>query len=274
MIKKINRKIIKRCPVCNKQLILVPSLAKRRIYCSYRCYWESLKGKRSPLDKRLKKKCPVCNKEFLTKISINQKYCSQNCYAKDKKGKMPWNKGIHMWENKEHPRGTLGKTSKFKDKTFDEIYGKEKSEKLKSKLRENILKQYNSGKFPRQINTDIEQKLKEELIKRGYIEYKDFIHQFPFRNEKGQFIFLCDFCFPSQKLIVECNGDWHHANPKIYQNKKLHPIQKKMIIKDRNKDRYMRTIDNGTWRLLVIWGSEIKKDVSNCADKIEKLWKK
>lgn len=26
-----------------------------------------------------------------------------------KKGKVPWNKGIHMWKGKEHPRGTLGK---------------------------------------------------------------------------------------------------------------------------------------------------------------------
>jgi hypothetical protein len=49
-------------------------------------------------------------------------FCSRKCstthngakteikekFAKAKIGKTPWNKGVKMWENKEHPRGTMG----------------------------------------------------------------------------------------------------------------------------------------------------------------------
>ena len=75
--------------------------------------------------------CKTCNKEFkCNKASETRipKYCSRKCYAKReitidtrnkmskaKLGKKVWNKGIKMWEGKEHPRGTLG--MKFPEKS-------------------------------------------------------------------------------------------------------------------------------------------------------------
>lgn len=38
--------------------------------------------------------------------------------AEAKRGKMPWNKGVAMWDSRQHPKGTLGK--KFPNKTFTE----------------------------------------------------------------------------------------------------------------------------------------------------------
>jgi len=35
-------------------------------------------------------------------------------------GKTPWNKGVKMWEGKEHPRGTLGKKGINKGRTISE----------------------------------------------------------------------------------------------------------------------------------------------------------
>jgi very-short-patch-repair endonuclease len=219
------KRIVRHCPVCNKKIVLTPYLAKTRgKYCSLKCYWKSLKGK----------------KVF------------------DRTGMKPWNMG-EMIEVRCENCGKQLQRHPYRLKHAKHQFCSTQCE---------ILYQYKSGKFPRQINTDIERIMKEELIKRGFIEGKDFIHQFNLNNK-----FLCDFCFPSEKLIIECHGDWHHANPKIYQNKKLHPIQKKTITKDRNKEKYIRTIDNGTWKLLVFWGSEIKEDVSKCVDKIEEIMK-
>ena len=68
--------------------------------------------------------CANCGKEFTSKStckSYTPKYCGQACFSNRqlsdstrvkmsdaKKGKSPWNKGVNMWETREHPRGTLG----------------------------------------------------------------------------------------------------------------------------------------------------------------------
>lgn len=70
--------------------------------------------------------CQTCGKEFVGKHAYkgySPKYCSSKCYgqrgvtketrrrqSEAKKGKEPWNKGVQMWKDREHPRGTLGMT--------------------------------------------------------------------------------------------------------------------------------------------------------------------
>jgi Mor family transcriptional regulator/very-short-patch-repair endonuclease len=186
------------------------------------------------------------------------------------------------------------KKSYRKGLTFEEEFGKEKAEEIRKKIktarskqvilpetkkklsklwktpekqkfaRERIIRQYKSGKFPKQSNTGIELLLKKELIKRGYKENIDFICQFNL-NDK----FACDFCFPKQKLIIECDGDWWHANPEKYDRSTLHYKQKKTVEKDNKKNAYIRKIDNGSWSLVRFWESYILKDVSKCVDIIE-----
>lgn len=72
-------------------------------------------------------KCLTCDKEFYSeKFDKNRvpKFCCKSCFqnrdlsqetrlkmAEAKKGKIPWNKGVNMWQGKEHPRGALGKSS-------------------------------------------------------------------------------------------------------------------------------------------------------------------
>lgn len=196
------------------------------------------------------RKCIGCGKLF-TPPQNDRHYCNKACYLKNgikqyntgrthfKKGSKPWNK----------------------NKKWSEVLSPERYKDFIRKDREHIIEQYKKGDFPRQANTDIERMLTKELRKRGH---KDFVQQF---NLYGKF--ACDFVFPKQKLIIECDGDWHHANPKKYKNKKLHPIQEKTIKKDKAKNAYIKKIDGGSWTLLRFWGSDIKKDVSKCVDKIE-----
>jgi hypothetical protein len=85
--------------------------------------------------------CLTCNKEFKSyQKKTNPKYCTKLCYqkrvvssenrnnmSKARLGKTPWNKGVKMWEGKEHPRGTLGKKGLNK--------GRKVSEETREKLR-------------------------------------------------------------------------------------------------------------------------------------------
>jgi very-short-patch-repair endonuclease len=133
--------------------------------------------------------------------------------------------------------------------------------------RQNILKRYESGKFPHQENTKPERQLKKELISRGYKEGVDFIHQYKFMNK-----FMCDFCFPKYKTIIEVDGDFWHANPNKYpEGSKLHKHQIKGINRDKSKNAYITKVDNGSWKLIRFWESDIKKDVAKCVDKIEEV---
>lgn len=70
--------------------------------------------------------CKNCNNEFYSKKGCKSRtplFCSRKCSSifngallevKEKMsvaklGRPVWNKGVNMWLNKEHPRGTLGK---------------------------------------------------------------------------------------------------------------------------------------------------------------------
>lgn len=67
--------------------------------------------------------CLQCSKSFRVSDyrASSAKYCSTRCYSTRKitdetrkrmsdsaKGKIAWNKGVQMWKDREHPRGTLG----------------------------------------------------------------------------------------------------------------------------------------------------------------------
>jgi 5-methylcytosine-specific restriction endonuclease McrA len=70
--------------------------------------------------------CKYCGKQFKSRKACSTRtpqYCSKECFSEDIKGKhgggvhkgnVPWNKGLHMWADKPHPRGTLGKPSLLK----------------------------------------------------------------------------------------------------------------------------------------------------------------
>jgi G:T-mismatch repair DNA endonuclease (very short patch repair protein) len=138
--------------------------------------------------------------------------------------------------------------------------------KIKETSRKTILGLFASGQFPKQSNTRPERAIKEELIKRGYEEGEEFIHQYRFMNK-----FMCDFCFPKPKVVVEVYGDFWHGNPIKYAGKKLHKHQIKGINRDKSKEAYIKTVDNRSWTYLVVWESDIKKDVAKCVDKIEEV---
>jgi len=205
-----------------------------------------------------------------------------------KKGIIPWHKGktgvyskeiLERW-SKSHKEKmanpeirkkvslSLKKTYASHPEILRKMSEKQKirlsNPKIRQLLRENILEMYQSGSFPKQTNTKPEREIKKELLKRGYNEGMDFIHQYKFMNK-----FMCDFCFPKQKVIIEVDGDFWHANPIKYVGKKLHKHQIKGINRDKSKKAYISAVDNNSWTFLSFWESDIKKDVAKCVDRIE-----
>ena len=158
----------------------------------------------------------------------------------------------------------LGQKAWNKGKKLSDVMSSEKYDIYIRKNRERILKRYESGDFPRQTHTKIELLMKNELIRRGYKEGIDFIHQFKFRNK-----FMCDFVFPKQRVVVECDGDFWHANPAKYAGKPLKQAQKNTVRMDKAKSAYIKKVDGGSWTLLRFWGSDINKNVELCVDKVE-----
>lgn len=92
-----------KCILCGKEF--APQRNTSGKFCSYLCYWKSLKGKPSKKRSGTFKKCKICGKSFYSKkYRKNHFYCSNKCRAKDlvnkrlsiktefKKGQTPWNK--------------------------------------------------------------------------------------------------------------------------------------------------------------------------------------
>jgi G:T-mismatch repair DNA endonuclease (very short patch repair protein) len=142
--------------------------------------------------------------------------------------------------------------------------GHKPSEEIIQKIRSHTLKMYESGSFPKQTDTKIEIAIRDELIKRGYKCGEDFIQQYNFRDK-----FSCDFCFPKQKIILEAYGDFWHCNPKVYPEGPKHKHQVKGINRDKSKEAYITKIDNGSWRYLYLWESDICEDIVSCIDNIQ-----
>ena len=81
--------------------------------------------------------------------------------------------------------------------------------------------------------------------------------------------YFVDFCFVENKLVVEADGDWWHANPEFIKERKiieLHPIQKKMARLDKAKNTYLK---NHGWKILRFWERDIYKKTAFCIKTIK-----
>ena len=158
-----------------------------------------------------------------------------------------------------------GKNHSLYGITWESLLGKEKALKRKKesakRFKELTIRRLEKNEFPF-FDTKIERMLARELIKRKII----FVKQFRILNK-----FVCDFAIPHLKIVVECDGDYWHANPRIYDKNKLTFTQKKTLKRDLNKNKELIQKE---WVVLRFFESDIKEDVKKCVDKIEKEIKK
>jgi len=154
-----------------------------------------------------------------------------------------------------------GKNHPMYGKTWEDVYGNQANimRKLASdRFRKLTIKRITDNKFPFS-KTSIEELLAKEMDRKKLL----FVDQFNLDNK-----FIFDFAIPQFKLLIECDGDYWHANPKFYERrnmKKLHKRQKMNIVRDKIKNKYA---NNKGWYVLRFFESEIKKSPSKCVDRI------
>ncbi len=149
-------------------------------------------------------------------------------------------------------------------KTWELVRGKKKAlfhkQKMSIVARKSIIQRLQNNEMPFS-NTLIEKLLAKEMSCRGI----PFMIQFPIINK-----IVCDFAIPEFKIIIECDGDYWHANPKIYDYNSLDMRQKDKLKRDKNKGRILK---KEGWLLLRFFESDIKSSVVKCVDQIEKAIK-
>ena len=157
-----------------------------------------------------------------------------------------------------------GKNHSMYGKKWETLLGNKEAKMRKEiyskRFRELIIKRLENMEIPFR-DTSIERAIAWELTKRKI----KFVRQY--RIDK----FVCDFAIPEYKIAIECDGDYWHANPKIYKENEINDIQKIKVGVDKEKNTLFR--EKG-WIVLRFFESEIKKSVSGCVDIIVEQVKK
>ena len=162
--------------------------------------------------------------------------------------------------NYEYISSLKGKNHPLYGKTWESLHGKEKAKKRKKqyskRFRRLTIKRIENNEFPF-FDTRIEKIMAKELFKRKI----PFVKQFRVANR-----FVCDFAISYVRIIIECDGDYWNANPKIYDYDKLTNTQKKKVQMDKIKDKLLK---KRGWIVLRFFESDIKSDIHKCVDKVE-----
>jgi len=156
------------------------------------------------------------------------------------------------------------------------------SEEIKEKSRQTCIEKYgtphvgylglgncdNNGKlslFHQEIQTILDNnniKYESEVTLK-FKKYNNFL--------KRQYSPIVDILLDEIKLVIECNGDFWHANPKIYKyNDIFHTwegIKTSQDIWDKDKSR-IKQIESFGYKVLLIWHSELKKNKQKVEKKI------
>lgn len=117
-------------------------------------------------------------------------------------------------------------------------------------------------------DTDIEVLLRLELWHRG-LRYQKNV-----RSITGK----PDIVFKGSKVAVFCDSEFWHGHNWDERKKDFKSNQEFWIPKiERNMQRdkeVTETLENAGWTVLRFWGKDIKKNLQDCADSIEKAVRK
>lgn len=129
-----------------------------------------------------------------------------------------------------------------------DIMSKEKRSALMSKIR---------GK-----DTGIERTVLAELKKK---KLKGFEYQ-------SKILGKPDFTFPEHGVAIFCDGNFWHGYKFDEWKKDLNVFWRKKIEGNMRRDRRIRQkLRRDGWKVVRLWGHQIKKNPENCANRIHKI---
>jgi G:T-mismatch repair DNA endonuclease (very short patch repair protein) len=104
---------------------------------------------------------------------------------------------------------------------------------------------------------------KPEIIIENYLKEINVYY----RKKEIVGYYNCDFMI-NDKLIIEVQGDYWHANPIKYLNKKLTLAQQNNIHRDKRKFTYL---SNRNYKILYLWENDIYRNLNICKNQINNL---
>lgn len=139
---------------------------------------------------------------------------------------------------------------------YGKISNKELIEKLNNKWNENAINKKASELGVRKQKLTLPERQVQYILEKNNILYES-----QKRIYFGKQYYICDFVI--EKYIIEVQGDYWHANPIIYKNKKLNKTQEKNIKNDITKKEKLERIG---YKIIYIW----EYDLKNFFNKVEK----
>jgi very-short-patch-repair endonuclease len=252
-VKKVAR-VVTNCLMCGVEIVTTENKLKigKSKYCSKICNNEhkkvTYKGENNPSFGKPQS-------DYTKKLhsdSTKKLWCDEGFREKVKRGKIKF-----MNENGYWP-GTDKKSLDKKKKTNMMNYNTEhigwNIPEIREKAESTCLNRY--GKYSWQIgyecqeyqDTDIEV-ITENILKDNNIEYRKQFRVY----YNGMRYKKYDFFLPNYNLIIECDGDYWHGNPAVYEKLNENQLKNKM-----NDDFKNQLATNNGYRLLRFWGSDIK----------------
>jgi len=289
---------VKNCLVCHKLL------KNTKNYCNRTCYL--LKPQKTKIEKR---NCLKCNIEFEFRSKLKRKYCTRLCKDLHQKeiykntgnplyGKKwsvitrnKFNISIQIYWSNENNRtkhkkllhdiskekgcwfGTSDLSCEKRLNTYIKKYGVShpwKNPEIRKKCEDTTFSLYKKHSWDiaksktAKRNTDIEIIMSNLLSLLGvsYIKCYNIVID----NDKREY----DFYLPDFNILIECDGDYFHANNNRYDQTKLSKTQLNTIKNDKFKNNLAQ---NGKYKLLRFWGTEIKNKNFIIVLK-DKIWEK
>lgn len=109
-------------------------------------------------------------------------------------------------------------------------------------------------------DTTLEKLVRTQLHKRGY-RYRKNVSGLPGKP---------DIVFVKQKVAVFIDGDFWHGYKFPQWENKLSPVWREKIGKNRKRDKInFAILRRKGWKVIRIWGHQIKDDLDKCIIKIE-----
>lgn len=151
-----------------------------------------------------------------------------------------------VWGNKERNK----KLSEYKinhpftEEERERSNDKHRTEEYRNKMREQVYKMVKEKRFT--MSSNYEKIFIEEVILPLNIEFET---QYYLRDIAQ----YCDIYIPSKNLVIECDGDFWHCNPKVYKEGPICKCQRTRIERDKIKNQYL---SEHNIKLIRIWESD------------------
>jgi len=163
----------------------------------------------------------------------------------------------------------------FKKEFVEKINKPSRIEKIRKKSKEmwKRAKETNNELYYRMINSAKNKHYELNGYKMNYIEYLigKILNEFrieweyePIINIDGS-TFLPDFRLKNRKVIVECYGDFWHANPDLIKDRKIAETHNGRTVSEvRKYDRRKKKLfENKGYEYIFFWESDIKNNLDN-----------